>query len=156
VPIFFTQYLIKRFVIDLLENRHKSSTWSKIYELIQAPLLIGPIIKETLGFGSTKFEVTPKGKKTQKSKADFKMFFYHLVLLILSVFGIGLAIYKSQFTGLSLYIIPLLWLSFNTLYLFVTFIFDLRKTRTYKKFVPNEAQKYGLKSYFGIFSRGEK
>ena len=84
------------------------------------------------------------------------MFFYHLVLLILSVFGIGLAIYKSQFTGLSLYIIPLLWLSFNTLYLFVTFIFDLRKTRTYKKFVPNEAQKYGLKSYFGIFRRGEK
>ena len=156
VPIFFTQYLIKRFVIDLLENRHKSSTWSKIYELIQAPLLIGPIIKETLGFGSTKFEVTPKGKKSEKTKVDYKMFFYHLVLLLLSIFGIVLAVYKSRFTGLQLYIIPLLWLSFNTLYLFVTFIFDLRKTRVYKEFVPNKAQKYGFKSYLGIFSKGEK
>ncbi len=156
VPIFFTQYLIKRFVIDLLENRHKSSTWSKIYELIQAPLLIGPIIKETLGFGSTKFEVTPKGKKSEKTKVDYKMFFYHLVLLLLSIFGIVLAVYKSRFTGLQLYIIPLLWLSFNTLYLFVTFIFDLRKTRVYKEFVPNKAQKYGFKSYLGIFSKWEK
>lgn len=153
VPIFFTQYFIKRFVIDLLENGHKSSTWSKIYELIQAPLMIGPIIKETLGFGSTKFEVTPKGKKVKRTKTDNKLLASHAVLLALSILGIVLAAYKSGILGIELYIIPLIWLVFNTFYLIAALIFDLRKSRVNKDFVPNQFKKYGIKSYLGILRR---
>ncbi len=156
VPIFFGQYFLKRFVIDLMENGHKSSTWSKIYELIQAPLLLWPIIKETLGFGSTKFEVTPKGKEGKKGVVDRKLLFYHLLLLVLSIAGIALSFYKASVLSIELYIIPIVWLFANTFYMLVVVLFDLRRSRRYKKFVPNQFTRYGVKSYLGIFRRNEK
>ena len=115
--------------------------------------MIGPIIKETLGFGSTKFEVTPKGKKVKRTKTDNKLLASHAVLLALSILGIVLAAYKSGILGIELYIIPLIWLIFNTFYLIAALIFDLRKSRVNKDFVPNQFKKYGIKSYLGILRR---
>ena len=154
--IFFTQYFIKRFVIDLLENGHKSSTWSKIYELIQAPLMVGPIIKEVLGFGSTKFEVTKKGSNNEKNVVDGKLLASHLVLLSLSLFGIGLAFYKANILGIERYIIPLIWLFANTLYMLAAVIFDVRNNKKYKKFTPNRVEKYHLLAFFDILGRSDK
>ena len=157
VTIFYIQYFVKRFAIDLLEGRSRSSTWNKIYELIVAPLLVGGVIKELFGFGNTKFDVTPKGKnKIKKSHAQAKLLFSHTLLLLLSIGGIVLAFYKANIVRSEIYIMPLVWLFINCGYLLIAILFDLRSGRVAKDFKPNGVKKYGIKSYFYILVRGKK
>lgn len=157
VTIFFIQYFVKRFVIDILEGRSRSSTWNKIYELILSPLLVVGVIKEVFGFGSTKFDVTPKGKnKIKKTHAQAKLLFLHTLLLLLSIAGIVLAFYKASIVQSEIYIMPLVWLFINAVYLLVAIIFDMRVSKTPKNFKPNGVKKYGFKSYLYIFARGKK
>ena len=156
VSIFAAQYVLKRFVIDWLEGRYKSSTWMKIYELIQAPFLAGVILKELVGFADKKFEVTKKGAaKAKRGMADFKMFATHLALFGLNIGGIVLAVYKAQFLEMEAYIIPIVWMAVNTAYLSVILLFDVRRARHYKHFKPNAREKYGPSSYLGLFWRGK-
>lgn len=153
LAIFLTQYILKRFVIDLMEDCHKSSTWTKIYEFIQAPIMAGAILKETFGFSSTKFDVTPKGQKAQKNKTDYKLLFLHLILLIITIVGIGFSVYKSITVNFEVYIVPTIWLAINAIYLLIALIFSLRSNKSYKNFTPNQASKYKLKSYLELIKR---
>ena len=157
ITIFFIQYFVKRFAIDLLENRSRSSTWNKIYELILSPLLFIGVIKEVFGFGNTKFYVTPKGKnKIKKKHVQARLFFSHTLLLLLTIGGIVLAFYKASIVQSEVYIMPLVWLFINAIYLLIAIIFDFRTGRVAKDFKPNGVKKYGLKSYFAIFIRSKK
>ncbi len=157
VTIFFIQYFVKRFAIDLLEGRSRSSTWNKIYELIISPLLVVGVIKEVFGFGNTKFDVTPKGKnKIKKSHVKAKLLFSHILLLMLSIGGIVLAFYKASIVQSEIYIMPLVWLFINAIYLLIAIIFDLRTGRVAKDFKPNGIKRYSIKSYFAMIFRGKK
>ncbi len=157
VTIFFIQYFVKRFAIDLLEGRSRSSTWNKIYELILSPLLVVGVVKEVFGFGNTKFDVTPKGKnKIKKSHAQAKLLFSHTLLLLLSIGGIVLAFYKASIVQSEIYIMPLVWLFINAIYLLIAIIFDFRTGRVAKDFKPNGVKKYGFKSYFAMLFRSKK
>ena len=118
--------------------------------------MVGPIIKEVLGFGSTKFEVTKKGSNNEKNVVDGKLLASHLVLLSLSLFGIGLAFYKANILGIERYIIPLIWLFANTLYMLAAVIFDVRNNKKYKKFTPNRVEKYHLLAFLDILGRSDK
>ncbi len=151
--IFLIQFLLRRFLIDPLEGSYSSATWTKIFELILAPFMAPVILKELIGFSSKKFVVTPKGKTAKKSHADLILLFVHLLLFAANIFGIVTAYNRIQNENLSIFIIPLVWMSINTLYLFIALIFDLRRNKQYKKFKPNANQKYRLKSYLGFFWR---
>ena len=160
--IFFTQYLLKRFVIDWLERGYKSSTWSKIYEIIQAPYMAMVILGELIGISIKKFSVTPKGNSNQKrggdankkAKRSIKLLICHLVLLGLNAAGIVVAAMRAQDAGIYLYVIPIVWMGINSFYLLFALLFDIRGSRNYKAFRPNSVKHYGFKSYFGLFKRG--
>lgn len=153
LTIFLIQYILKRFIIDFMENCHKSSTWTKIYEFIQAPFMAGAVLKETFGMSNKKFDVTPKGKKSKKTATDYKLLFRHIILLVLTLVGTGFSIYKLNTISSEIYIVPTVWLAINSIYLLVAIIFDLRNNKSYKKFTPNEVSKYHLKSYFELIKR---
>ncbi len=155
IPVFFTQYFIKRFTIDILEDNRRSSTWNKIYELVLTPIMCKEVLKEIFGFGSTKFEVTPKGKINKKmTKLNKYLLKNHIYILLLSILGIILALYKGNIIGYNVYLLPILWLLINIMYLIIVIIFDIRLGQNYTKFVPNKINKYSLKSYLYIF-KGE-
>ena len=155
IPIFLIQYVFKKFIIDLLEGRKRSSTWSKIQELTLVPLMMFEIVREIFGFGSMKFEVTDKKSRSNKGAIDRKMLLYHTTLFALSGFGLGLAVYKANAIGIENYVLPLMWLTANVLYMFVVILFDVRKNRTPSDFRPNAVEKYSLKSYVYMLRRGK-
>ena len=157
LPLFFTQYLLKRFVVDWVDGSRKSSTWMKIYELIQAPYLMFVVLLELIGISRKKFAVTKKGKAAagKKTLADGMLFLAHWLLIMLNGLGVAVAIYKLKYERLELYIIPIIWISINILYLFAVVIFDLRKSRTPKNFKPGERQKYSVLAMLGVIWRGK-
>jgi len=153
--IFGTQYILKRFVIGFVEGRYKSSTWTKVYELIQAPYLAGAILKELLGFSDKKFIVTEKGGKKRRSATDWKLFLIHFALFALNAGSFVLAYYKMQLTGWNVYIIPMVWMAVNAGYLMLAMLFDFRKSKSYRNFEPNKVKRFGLGAFLGILWRGK-
>lgn len=153
IDLFFSQYLLKRIALDLLEDNKRSSTWQKIYEIILAPIMVKEILKELFGFGSTKFEVTSKNKATIKmTKTNKKLLCYHLTFLVFSIIGLGLSVYKSYLLGVAIYIFPMAWIISNIFYLSVAIIFDLSiNPPKYNNFIPNKVNSYGFKSIINIF-----
>lgn len=148
--LFFSQYLLKRIAIDLFEGRSRSSTWNKIYELILAPSVCVSILRELFIKEERKFDVTPKVKPVKKSGFDYSLFLYHLFLFLLCLLGIILSIYKSTVLGFNVYLISLIWLIINLIYLFIVLVFDINfKKIEYSDFVCSN--KYKLKSIFMIF-----
>lgn len=155
IVIWLPTYLLKRFVIDLSEHNKRSATWNKIYETILTPVLCKEVLKEFLGFGSTKFEVTPKyGASKKMTGTHKKLFITHLVLLLLSIIGFIMSIFKIYSQGITIYIISFIWLISNIYYLTASVIFDLSKKNSKKikeDFQPNEVKKYGRLSSMLIF-----
>lgn len=153
LALWIPNYVLKRFALDALEGRKRSSTWNSIYETILTPVLFKETIKELFGFGSTKFEVTPKMEISSKmSKANKKLLTSHLIILILNIIGLIMCLIKIPSNGISIYILSLIWIISNIFYLLISVIFDLRiKKHKYDKFVPNKVSTYGRLSIFNIF-----
>ena len=125
LSIFFIQYIFKRFIIDKVENNYVSSTWNRIYEMILSPIIAYESIKEILGFGNLKFEVTAKTASKKKFPIrSFLTYITHLFLAILSILGILVSYYKGKLIGFENYALPLFWLGTNLLYLIIAIIFD--------------------------------
>ena len=153
IPLFLVQYVLKRFVVDWTEKSGRSGTWTKIFEFIQAPYLAWVVLKELIGFSSKKFVVTPKDvETTKKSATDWVMALIHSVLLAADGFGIALAAMRLN-AGEIVYLIPLVWMAVNTLYLLIAVRFDLRKSRRVKNFNPDERKKFGLWAYLSLVWR---
>ena len=60
--LFLIQYVLKRFIIDKLENRRVSSTWNRIYEVILSPIIFIESLLEIIGIRKKKFDLKGKGK----------------------------------------------------------------------------------------------
>ena len=147
IILFFIQYIIKRYIIDLVENRKVSSTWNRIYEIILSPIIFFESIKELLGFGNLKFEVTSKNssKKTYPYRS-LLTYIIHLLLSILTLLGIIVSYYKGVLIGFKEYLLPLFWLTTNLIYLSIALIFDCsnkvpikinqKNTKKYSFFAP--------------------
>ena len=160
--LFLPQYLLKRFLIDYLDNFKHSSTWMKIYETILMPILSIEVLKEFFGFGNTKFEVTPKisNKEIYMSWTNKKLLFMHLGLFILNIFGLAKCLYEinvDDYDNLvyfdSPYYISLFGIISNLFYLSIAIIFDCNYDECdFKKFVPNKNMVFNKKSVWKIFT----
>lgn len=144
LAIWLPTYLLKRFAIDFSEKNKRSATWNKIYETIQAPVMCKEVLKEFFGFGSTKFEVTPKnGINKKMTKTHRKLLISHFILWLLSILGLVMSIFKILSQGITVYILSLVWLISNIFYLSTALIFDLRNNnKEVKHFEPNKINKY--------------
>lgn len=153
VYLWLPQYFLKRFVLDKLEGNKRSSTWTKIYETILAPTLGPKVVKEYLGLGDTKFEVTPKtGINSKMSKTNAKILRSHLLLFILNVIGFVLCIYRFDSEYYYNYILSFVWTISNSFYLFIAVMFDVKTSvREFSDFVPNKITKYSKKAFVKLF-----
>ena len=144
VAIWVPTYLIKRFALDALEGNKRSATWNKIYETILTPVMCKEVLRELVGLGSSKFEVTPKtGWSKKMTKTNRSLLFVHLLFLILSIAAFVMSIVRMTQTSIYVYVLPLIWLWSNIFYLGTAVLFDLRvRPVKYEKFVPNKIMKY--------------
>lgn len=153
LSIWLPGYLLKRYSLDLLEGKKRSSTWNKIYETIQTPILAFPVLKEFIGFKNTNFDVTPKNTSTyQMETSNKKVLVWHLTLLILNIIGFAMCFATIYDNNIYNYILSFVWTLSNIFYLAVATIFDLKyKKYNFKNFIPNKIKKFKTTSIFGIF-----
>lgn len=153
ISIWLPTYILKRFTLDIFEGNKRSSTWNKIYETILTPVLCKEVLKEFFGFGNTKFEVTPKSSQNLKmSKTNKQLLISHLVLLILNILGLIMCLFRIKTSGITVYILSLLWIISNIFYLTISVIFDSRvKCTASANFIPNKISVYKKLSVLGIF-----
>ena len=153
IAIWLPTYLIKRFVIDISEHNKRSATWNKIYETILTPVLAKEALKELFGFGSTKFEVTPKYSPAKKmTKTHKRLLTSHFILWTLSIIGLIMSVIKIFSQGFIVYIFSFVWLISNIFYLTTAIIFDLKnKSKMPKDFEPNKVKGFGRLSCLSIF-----
>lgn len=158
ISIWLPTYILKRFTLDIFEGNKRSSTWNKIYETILTPVLCKEVLKEFFGFGNTKFEVTPKFSQNLKmSKTNKQLLISHLVLLILNILGLIMCLFRIKTSGITVYILSLLWIISNIFYLTISVIFDSRvKCTASANFIPNKISVYKKLSVLGIFFNGNK
>ena len=153
VSIWLPGYLLKRYSLDLLEGKKRSSTWNKIYETIQTPILAFKVLKEFIGFKNSTFDVTPKNSSADKMEASNKrVLAFHLILFILNIAGFAMCFARIYDTNIYNYILSFVWTISNIFYLFIAIIFDLKyKKYNYKNFVPNKITKFKATSILAIF-----
>lgn len=158
ISIWLPTYILKRFTLDIFEGNKRSSTWNKIYETILTPVLCKEVLKEFFGLGNTKFEVTPKSSQNLKmSKTNKQLLISHLVLLILNILGLIMCLFRIKTSGITVYILSLLWIISNIFYLTISVIFDSRvKCTASANFIPNKISVYKKLSVLGIFFNGNK
>lgn len=158
ISIWLPTYILKRFTLDIFEGNKRSSTWNKIYETILTPVLCKEVLKEFFGFGNTKFEVTPKSSQNLKmSKTNKQLLISHLVLLILNILGLIMCLFRIKTSGITVYILSLLWIISNIFYLTISVIFDNRvKCTASANFIPNKISVYKKLSVLGIFFNRNK
>lgn len=158
ISIWLPTYILKRFTLDIFEGNKRSSTWNKIYETILTPVLCKEVLKEFFGFGNTKFEVTPKSSQNLKmSKTNKQLLISHLVLLILNILGLIMCLFRIKTSGITVYILSLLWIISNIFYLTISVIFDSRvKCTASSNFIPNKISVYKKLSVLGIFFNRNK
>ena len=158
ISIWLPTYILKRFTLDIFEGNKRSSTWNKIYETILTPVLCKEVLKEFFGFGNTKFEVTPKSSQNLKmSKTNKQLLISHLVLLILNILGLIMCLFRIKTSGITVYILSLLWIISNIFYLTISVIFDSSvKCTASANFIPNKISVYKKLSVLGIFFNRNK
>lgn len=158
ISIWLPTYILKRFTLDIFEGNKRSSTWNKIYETTLTPVLCKKVLKEFFGFGNTKFEVTPKSSQNLKmSKTNKQLLISHLVLLILNILGLIMCLFRIKTSGITVYILSLLWIISNIFYLTISVIFDSRvKCTASANFIPNKISVYKKLSVLGIFFNRNK
>lgn len=158
ISIWLPTYILKRCTLDIFEGNKRSSTWNKIYETILTPVLCKEVLKEFFGFGNTKFEVTPKSSQNLKmSRTNKQLLISHLVLLILNILGLIMCLFRIKTSGITVYILSLLWIISNIFYLTISVIFDSRvKCTASANFIPNKISVYKKLSVLGIFFNRNK
>ena len=147
--LFLIQYVLKRFIIDKLENRRVSSTWNRIYEVILSPIIFIESLLEIIGIRKRKFEVTLKKNNNKKSLKYFYLIISHIILFVLNIIGLYISIEKSLTYNYVEFIIPIFWLSTNCIYLIFAIIFDVSNSE-YLQGTSN-IDSYSIFSIFILF-----
>ena len=150
VILFLIQYILKRFIIDQLEDRKVSSTWNRIYEVILSPIIFIESLLEIIGIRKKKFEVTLKKNNNNKSMKFYYLVSSHLFLFILNIAGLYISIKKSFAFNYIEFLIPIFWLSTNCIYLMFAIIFDFSNSESTKD-IKNNRNSYSLSSTFVLF-----
>lgn len=146
IGLFLIQYLLKRFIIDNLEDRKISSTWNRIYEVVLSPVIFIESLLEIIGISKKKFEVTLKKNNNIKSWEYYYLIISHLVLFTLNLAGLFISIEKALIYNYIEFIIPIFWLSTNCIYLMFAIIFDFSNSEN--KQDTNNSNIYSLSSTF--------
>ena len=154
VLFWLPQYLIKRYLLDLNYSGNISSTWNKIYQTILMPVFLFTSILEFIGINKTKFEVSMKNVKVNRSKEKkyiVFLFIFHFILLLLNF---GAFIYSIlNITSEIFEIFTMLWSLSNTFYLTIALIFDISVNKSVNTENNEEVCQYSKMSVLEIFNK---
>ncbi len=127
LPMFIMQDICLR-----VNSRNTISTkWSGIYETSVMPLMLIPVLKETLGLSLSAFKVTDKSGKSGLRQRDMRAMWPFIILVVLSVTAvIRIFITFNPLHWISL-VILLYWIIKNLYFLiFSLFLIDGRDSDT--------------------------
>ena len=125
-------YLINNSTLKYLSGNIRTVQWTNIYETIMFPLLLGDVLLEMVGISQNKFAVTRKGGAKTDSKYQFKMAIPHILLTILTVFGIVRCMRIVFQYGNVTILFLVFWLIVN-LYNLIMAIFFMLGRKTFRK-----------------------
>ncbi len=150
IILFFTQYIMKRFVNDIAENRENSAAWNRIYETILFPTIALDLFREIFNVGSKHFEVSPKHKeKNSMSRRNIYLLIVHSIFFFITLYALVISIMKAINLRLDYYLIPMFWLASNLIYLSYALIFDLSlKEVEDENIMDRRVENYSIKHYF--------
>lgn len=156
--LWIPQYLLKRYIIDLNYYGMSSATWSKIYQVIFAPILSITALLEAIGMRKKNFNVSSKSVNNNSNKKyNIILFFSHFMFLILNM----IAYFKSLNNIISnqYVLMTIFWSIANIIYLIIALIFDIQ-TENYQ--VQEYKHKYSynklaiLKIFVNFLTVGDK
>ncbi len=127
---FIPSYIFTVWSVRTLSGNLRNPRWTNIYETITFPSLMSGVLMESVGISQNKFSVTSKEKHARNDRQ------FHLrkalpfcLYIFLSLVGImNIFIYMPQYTTWN-FVVLLLWLVVNMLYLIMALFFVLE----YKK-----------------------
>ncbi|WP_099468998.1 glycosyltransferase family 2 protein [Konateibacter massiliensis] len=133
-------YLLNNTTLRLLSGNIRNTRLTNIYETILFPSLLPAVLLETFGISQSKFVVTKKDSK-QKLEGNgiwysFKNSIVLLILLGLSVWGLGRCVVETFERGTPVFIVIMFWLLVNLFNLMMAlfFMFGRRPHRQFERF----------------------
>ena len=128
LSFWFPMFVLTGFSISVLSRGFRSFHNSRIYELILSPLLIGAVVKETVGRTKKDFVVTPK--KTQKDswRIRMKLLVPLLAFAVLTFLGIVRCVDYIRYNRDLNQTITLFWLLVNFYFLLACVFFSFGRS----------------------------
>lgn len=145
--IWLPSYLVYNHSLRIISGKIRDQKWSNIVDTILSPYMVIPIVAETFGIRMRKFAVTSKEKESTKSA---KMIYAipHIILLLATIVGICMGIYKAFFYGSVGNLIVMFWLCMNGYFLVMSVLFmtgrvDYRSSERFYAEIPIEFKTCG-------------
>lgn len=133
-------YLLNNTALRLLSGNIRNTRLTNIYETILFPSLLPAVIMESFGISQRQFIVTKKDAKQKlegsKKGYRFKNSILLLILMGLSVIGLGRCIVETFKMGTPMYIVIMFWLLVNLFNLLMAlfFMFGRQPHRQFERF----------------------
>ena len=119
--------LMQDLCLRLISGNTVSAKWSGIYETSVMPYLLIPVLKETLGFTLSEFQVTDKSEGPVRRRTDYRAMAPFLVLAVLSAAGIARVLRMMSVVFAPGLVVLLFWLFRNLYYIIMAlFLIDGR------------------------------
>jgi len=141
--IWLPMFLFTNITFQYFTKQVRTVAWSHIYDTILFPQVLSGVLKETFGIKMSKFKVTPKENVIrEKYTARLELVWPQMILLILSLLGLGRIGYFFLTDGYApQYLINMFWLIYN-IYVFsmaIFFMFERPKLRRNERIAAHEA-----------------
>lgn len=125
-------YITSNVSLRMLSNNIRTTKWTSIYETVLFPYMLVPVIMESFGIKLKKFKVTAKEEQKNQKGKNIVYTIPFLILIVLSVIGIGNCIWLMFDSGSMGPIVVLFWLVYN-LFLLVMSLFFVDGRIPYRK-----------------------
>lgn len=118
LPIWLVSYILSKLVFSSVAGKEFRPMWASVAELAIFPHVMWAITQELIGHKTRSFAVTTKGQTIEKTTRHWGMMLVQLIFLMLSIISlaiIALKLKENPFQTLTLWALPLFWLSYNIL-----------------------------------------
>lgn len=133
--VWLPHYVFYVLALSILSGKQRTSRMSNIYDTILAFKLIPGVVLETFGIKKKKFDVTKKEISSDQMSFwnRFKVAIPHFIVIVFSIIGIVICLWKSVSYETSEYLIIFGWLIANMYYLVMAVFFLMGRELFRKK-----------------------
>ncbi|MDR1573024.1 MAG: glycosyltransferase [Clostridiales Family XIII bacterium] len=118
-------YVLQTAAIGALSDKIRNQHWSNIIDTILFPYMSGPVIMESFGARHTKFDVTKKDGRSERSASLRLYALPHIIMLSICFVAVAVCILRIVMSGTFYDAVILYWLVINIKNLFFAVCFML-------------------------------